>query len=72
VSDDLVKQDNAILIHSTFKDNPFVPLEQKKDIVLQPTEPTINNKPADAYMWSVYGLGLKAENLTVSLKVGNT
>jgi phage terminase large subunit len=34
-SDDLVKQDNAILIHSTFKDNPFVPLEQRKDIVLQ-------------------------------------
>jgi hypothetical protein len=72
VGDDLVKQDNAILIHSTFKDNTFVPLRAKKRYCLTDNRTTINNKPADAYMWSVYGLGLKAENLTVSLKVGNT
>jgi len=61
-SDDLVSQDNAILIHSTFKDNPFVPLEQKKKILsYEPTEYNIQQKTADAYMWNVYGLGLKAE-----------
>lgn len=61
-SDDLVKQDNAILIHSTFKDNPFVPLEQKKKILsYEPTEYNKQQATADAYMWNVYGLGLKAE-----------
>jgi phage terminase large subunit len=61
-SDDLVKQDNAILIHSTFKDNPFVPLEQKKKILsYEPTEYNIQQNTASDYMWNVYGLGLKAE-----------
>jgi len=61
-SDDLVKQDNAILIHSTFKDNPFVPLEQKKKILsYEPTEYNIQQNTASDYMWMVYGLGLKAE-----------
>jgi phage terminase large subunit len=68
-SDDLVKQDNAIIIHSTFKDNPFVPLEQRKDIVLLSQQNTINNKPQPMLMWSVYGLGLKQKKKpTVSLK----
>ena len=30
--DELSKRDNAIVIHSTYKDNPFVPEEQKKKI----------------------------------------
>lgn len=30
--DNLSKQDNAIVIHSTFKDNPFCPAEQRKKI----------------------------------------
>lgn len=61
-SDDLVKQDNAILIHSTFKDNPFCPLEQKKKILsYEPTEYNIQQNTASDYMWNVYGLGLKAE-----------
>jgi PBSX family phage terminase large subunit len=61
-SDDLVKQDNAILIHSTFRDNPFCPIEQKKKILsYEPNEYNIQQKTADAYMWNVYGLGLKAE-----------
>lgn len=30
--DDLSKQDNAIVIHSTYKDNPFCPLQQRKKI----------------------------------------
>lgn len=61
-SDDLTKQDNAILIHSTFKDNPFIPLEQKKKILgYEPNEYNKQQKTADSYKWSVYGLGLKAE-----------
>lgn len=61
-SDDLIKQDNSILIHSTFKDNPFCPLEQKKKILsYEPTEENERQGTANAYMWNVYGLGLKAE-----------
>ena len=61
-SDDLIKQDNAKLIHSTFKDNPFCPLEQKKKILsYEPTEYNLQQLTASAYMWQVYGLGLKAE-----------
>jgi len=61
-SDDLTKQDNAILIHSTFKDNPFCPNEQKKKILsYEPTEYNIQQNTASDYMWCVYGLGLKAE-----------
>lgn len=61
-SDDLIKQDNSILIHSTFRDNPFCPLEQKKKILsYEPTEENERQGTASAYMWNVYGLGLKAE-----------
>lgn len=61
-SDDLIKQDNSILIHSTFRDNPFCPLEQKKKILsYEPTEENERQGTANAYMWNVYGLGLKAE-----------
>ena len=61
-SDDLIKQDNAKLIHSTFKDNPFCPLEQKKKILsYEPTEYNLQQLTANTYMWQVYGLGLKAE-----------
>jgi phage terminase large subunit len=30
--DEVSKRDNAIVIHSTYKDNPFIPFEQKKKI----------------------------------------
>jgi phage terminase large subunit len=61
-SDDLILRDNAIVIHSTFKDNPFIPFEQKKKILsYEPTEYNIEQKTADNYLWTVYGLGLKAE-----------
>lgn len=61
-SDDLIKQDNAIVIHSTFQDNPFCPPEQKKKILsYEPTEYNIQQGTASDYLWTVYGLGLKAE-----------
>jgi hypothetical protein len=56
MDDDLVKQDNAILIHST-SDNLFVPLDKERYCLTSQTE---YNKQATAdAMWSVYGLGLK-------------
>ena len=61
-SDDLTRQDNAILIHSTFKDNPKIPIEQKRKILsYEPTPYNIEQKTADNYLWNVYGLGLKSE-----------
>lgn len=61
-SDNLLKQDNAIVIHSTFRDNPFCPIEQKKKILsYEPTDYNIEQKTASDYLWTVYGLGLKAE-----------
>jgi len=60
--DDLSKQDNAIVIHSTFKDNPFVPEQQRLKILsYEPTEFNTIQGTANEWMWQVYGLGLKAE-----------
>jgi len=61
-SDNLIKQDNAIVLHSTFRDNPFCPAEQKKKILsYEPTTYNIEQGTASDYLWTVYGLGLKAE-----------
>lgn len=60
--DDIIKQDKAVVIHSTFKDNPFVPKAQKEKILsYEPTAYNIEQKTANNYMWQVFGLGLKAE-----------
>ena len=60
--DEVSKRDNAIVIHSTFKDNPFIPFEQKKKILsYEPTDYNIAQNTASDYLWTVYGLGLKAE-----------
>jgi PBSX family phage terminase large subunit len=62
-SDDLDKHPRCKVIHSTFDLNPFCPIEQKKKILSYDPNNLINvaNKTSDAYMWSVYGLGMKAE-----------
>jgi PBSX family phage terminase large subunit len=61
--DEVGKRDNAIVIHSTYKDNPFVPEEQKKKILsYDPSNPyNVEQGTADAYLHAVYALGLKAE-----------
>ena len=60
--DEIARRENAIVIHSTFKDNPFCPPEQKKKILsYEPTEFNIQQNTASDYLWTVYGLGLKAE-----------
>jgi PBSX family phage terminase large subunit len=62
-SDDLDNHPRCKVIHSTFLLNPFCPIEQKRKILSYNPNNEINikNNTADAYMWSVYGLGLKAE-----------
>jgi len=44
-------------------ENPFCPPEQKRKILSYNPDNSANveNGTADAYMWSVYGLGIKAE-----------
>lgn len=61
--DELSKRDNAIVIHSTYKDNPFIPDQQRKKILSYDPNNTFNIEQgtADAYLHSVYALGLKAE-----------
>lgn len=60
--DNLSKQENAIVIHSTFLDNEFCPEEQRKKILsYEPTEYNISQQTANLYKWQVYGLGLKGE-----------
>lgn len=60
--DDLSKHPRALVIHSTFKDNPFCPEEQRiKILSYEPTEENIANKTANLFKWQVYGLGIKGE-----------
>ena len=60
--DELSRQPNAIVIHSTYKENPFCPTEMATKIdSYEPTPQNIARGTADDYMWQVYGLGLKAE-----------
>lgn len=60
--DELSKQDNAIVIHSTFKDNPFCPEQQRiKILSYEPNQYNYEQGTSNEWMWQVYGLGMKAE-----------
>jgi len=61
--DEVSKRENAIVIHSTFRDNPFIPEEQKKKILsYDPSNPfNVEQGTANTYLHNVYALGLKAE-----------
>jgi len=62
-SDKLNNHPRCKVIHSTFKDNPFCPMEMKLKILsYDPSNPiNVLNGTADAYKHAVYALGLKAE-----------
>lgn len=49
IYDDVLTEDDAIKIRSTYKDNPFLPEEEKKEIQ------SFKNK--DQNYWRIYGLG---------------
>lgn len=58
----LKKRDDVLFIHSTFKDNAFVPEPIKRKILgYEPTPHNIKQGTADEYNWKVYGLGIAAE-----------
>lgn len=61
--DDLSQHPRAITIHSTFRDNPFCPPEQRLKILsYDPDNPeNVKNKTANKFKWEVYGLGIKGE-----------
>lgn len=61
--EEVSRRENAIVIHSTYKDNPFVPEEQRKKIESYDPSNSYNVEQgtANAYLHSVYALGLKAE-----------
>jgi hypothetical protein len=62
-SDKLNNHPRCKVIHSTFQNNPFCPMEMKLKILSYDPDNPINvqNGTANAYMHSVYALGLKAE-----------
>jgi len=62
-SDKLEENPRCKVIHSTFMENPFCPLESRLKILSYDPSNSANieNGTADEYKWQVYGLGLKAE-----------
>ena len=53
---------DAILHHSTFRDNPWLDIETEAEILkLEPTEENIANGTADEAQWKIYGLGIRAD-----------
>lgn len=49
IYDKLIPRDDSVLIKSTYKDNPFLPIEQVKEIE--------RLKDLDPNFWQVYGMG---------------
>ena len=61
IYDKVLKRDDVLYIHSTYKDNPFCPIPARKKIEsYEPTEDNIRQGTADLYKWQVYGLGQRA------------
>lgn len=61
IYDKVIPRDDCTLIHSTYKDNPFL----SKDIIheierLEPTPENIRQGTADEISWKIYGLGERA------------
>lgn len=59
---DLEKRSDTVVIHSTYKDNPFLPITTVREIeAYEPTPFNISQGTASEYHWRVYGLGLPAK-----------
>lgn len=62
IEEKLKKRDDVCVIHSTYKDNPFLEEEVVKEIErLEPTPENIERGTADETQWKIYGLGLRAQ-----------
>ena len=56
--DKVIGRDDVAYCHSTYKDNPFLPTPARKAIeAFEPTPYNIQQGTADAWSWTVYGLG---------------
>lgn len=65
----LAKRDDVVFVHSTMLDNPFIPYWSKQKILsYEPTQKNISAGTADDFMWTVYGLGLRASPQGVIFK----
>lgn len=59
---DLEKRDDVLIIHSTFRDNAFLPDKVINKILSYELTPfNIKQGTANEYKWKVYGLGVAAE-----------
>lgn len=57
----VIPRPDTKFFHSTLLQNPFLPEGQRTEIMAyEPTAENIKNGTADAYMWAVYGLGLRS------------
>jgi phage terminase large subunit len=54
----MISRKDAVLLRSTFKDNPYCPDDIEKEIAgYEPTPENISAGTADAMLWRIYGLG---------------
>ena len=61
IYDSICTRDDCTLIHSTYKDNPFLEQAIVEEIErLEPTEKNIEQGTADEVSWKIYGLGIRA------------
>ena len=58
VFDKVLPREDAMYIHSTFRDNPHLPAAARNEILaLEPNEKNRKAGTADEFLWEVYGLG---------------
>jgi phage terminase large subunit len=58
----LKKRPDACVIHSTFRDNPFLEDDLVQELErLEPTPENIERGTADEAQWKIYGLGVRAQ-----------
>lgn len=61
IYDKVIPRDDCTLIHSTYRDNPFLDPSIKDEIErLEPNERNIAQGTADETSWKIYGLGQRA------------
>ncbi len=58
----LESREDCTVLHSTYKDNPFLPQQIVDEIESrEPTQQNIENGTADETIWKIYGLGIRAQ-----------
>jgi phage terminase large subunit len=61
IYDSVIPRDDCTLIKSTYKDNPFLDADIRREIErLEPTPENIAQGTADEVSWKIYGLGERA------------